>query len=116
MLIEELKKEATKNAAEKKATDVHHRLIPMAVTNFTGRVFYGRRLDYSDPTLGSLVDAVFVLFRGTKSAAVEKIPFARFLPAVRRFFCFCLSFCVFLFITTKLLFHLDMRYRFLQSF
>ena len=100
MLIEELKKEATKNAAEKKATDVHHRLIPMAVTNFTGRVFYGRRLDYSDPTLGSLVDAVFVLFRGTKSAAVEKIPFARFLPAVRRFFCFCLSFCVFLFITT----------------
>ena len=86
MLIEELRKEAKKNAVGRKATAVHNRLIPMAVTNFTGRVFYGRRMEYDDPALGALVDAVFVLFRGTRSSDMEKIPFARCLPAFRRFF------------------------------
>ena len=80
-LTDKLSGEVTKSA-----TAIHNRVIHMAVANGLSKIVFGRRFDYNDATLTSIIDAIFVLFRGRKVAQLKHIPFAGCIPAIRRWF------------------------------
>ena len=78
-LTDKLNGEVTKST-----TAIHNRVIHMAVANVMSTIVFGRRFDYHDATLTSIIDSIFVLLRGPKVAPLRNIPFAGCIPAIRR--------------------------------
>ena len=84
-LIDALKDHVTPpDGGTRKSTDVHQRLIHLAVSNVICSVVFGRRFDYDDPSFVLAVNGIKVLFSKQRGKKVAQLPFAKHVPYVRR--------------------------------
>lgn len=65
-------------------TDLHRKLIHLAVSNVICSVVFGRRFDYDDEKFVSAVNGIKSLFNLTTSGLLKKLPLVSRIPFVKR--------------------------------